>query len=265
MRSAVNQRLRNAAPLVLVCAIISCSGSAGSPDKAVRKMVHAYGGPGKVARLQTFVGKGFIKDVSARTVVESFTFDMYRKGQLYKHKITKAPRGTITDVILTYYDGKKSYQWISGKGLRETAPMELGVLQYRFPAILQWVQAPGRAGELLPPGKYQDGVRVRYKDGTTELTLTIDKKSWLLSSVEVKDSSDSIFVYREMYDHYFDLGGIPFPAEFRATVKSLPYYQWLIPTVELKADLPDSLFRVTAEDTAAFAKPKAVEQPAGAR
>jgi hypothetical protein len=228
-------------------------------------MVHAYGGPKSVARLQTFVGKGFIKDISARAVVESFAFDMYRKGQLYKHKITKAPRGTITDVIVLHYDGTKSYQWISGKGMMEIPPLELGVLRYRFPNVLQWVQEPGRTGELLPAEKKEGVTRLLYKDGTSEVTLTLDRRSWLLSSVEVTDSSDSTFVYREMYDHYFDLGGIPFPAEFKATLKALPYYEWLLPTVELRADLPDSLFRVTAEDTAAFAKKKEVEQPSGAR
>jgi len=265
MSSAVNQTVRYAMPLFLACALASCSGGVGSPEQAVRKMVRAHGGDKQVARLQTFVGKGFIKDLSSRTVAESFAFDIYRKGPLYKHKITKAPRGTITNVLVLYYDGTTCRQWMNGAGIVEMPPLEVGILRYRFPNVLQWAQEPGRAGELLPADKSESVVRVRYKDGTSVLTLALDKKSWLLSGVEVRDLSDSTFVFNETYEHYFDLDGNPFPASFKATLKSSPYYEFILPTVELKAELPDSLFRVTAQDTSAFVKPAAAEQPSPKR
>ncbi len=267
VRSVFNRKTGYAVSALLALAIVSCSGGAGSPEKAVKKMVHAYGGNKKISDLQSFVAKGFSKSISEDdVVVESYAFDMYRKGQLYKHKVTKAPRGKITNTIVMYYDGKKNYQWVNGMGFREIPPMEMEFLAYRFPLVLQWVQSPGRTGEMLPVDKKEGVIRLRYKDGSVLVTLALDKKTRLLSGIEVEGSADSSSSdYREMYDHYFDLDGIPFPAEFRATRKGRPDYSFIVSDVELKPDLADSLFRVTGEDTAAFAKPKDAGKPSAAR
>jgi hypothetical protein len=261
MRRTMSRSLIPAAALVAALAIVSCSGVPKSPAQAIRKMVHAHGGRKNVSRVQTFVARGFIKDLSDNVVVESFAFDMYRKGEFYKHVITRAPRGTVTQVIVMYYDGKNNYQWINGKGLREVAPMEVGVLRYRFPMVLEWLRSSGLTGELLPYNKKEGLVELRYKDGNDVVTVMLDGKSGLLSGVEVRDLADSTFMYREVYEEYFDLGDIRFPSRFKATLKNLPYYEFLVPTVELKTDIPDSLFRVTAEDTAAFVKPVETKEP----
>jgi len=248
------------AAVVLALAIPSCSLVPGSPEGVAKKMLHAYGGSEKAARLESFAGKGFIRDLSSEVVAKSFAFDVYRKGKLYKHVIMSAPGGKLTEVIVVYYDGTTSRAWMSGKGTTTIPAMELGLLTYRFPNVIRWVQGAGRTGEVLPGTKGESVVRVRYKDGDNVVTLALDRKSWLLSGIVVTSPRDSSAVFTEGYDHYTEIEGIPFPQEFKATFQGYPYYEYLLVSVKLGVDLPDSLFRVTAADSMGLAKPSKVER-----
>jgi hypothetical protein len=242
-------------------AIVSCSGVPSSPEGVAKKMLRAHGGPAKLARLDTFIGRGFIKDLTSQAVSKSFPFDVYRKGKLYKHKIMSAPEGKLTDVIVIYFDGTVSREWSNRGGTKPIPSMELGILKYRFPDVIQWVQGPGRTGERLPFKKGDKVVRVRYKDGDDAITIAVDPKTWLLSGVEIRSAKDTSFVFDEEYAYYTEVEGIPFPEEFTATYLGKPYYDYLLSLIELRSDLPDSLLRVTAEDSMSIAKP---EKPAAA-
>ena len=112
-----------------------------------------------MARLQSFAAKGFIKDMSSETVAKSYAFDIYRRGNLYKHKVMAAPAGKLTDVIVLYFDGTTSHEWLKGKGVHTIPSMELGLLKYRFPDCIQWAQTAGRTGEILPVKKGDTVVR----------------------------------------------------------------------------------------------------------
>jgi hypothetical protein len=233
---------------LVALAFVSCSGVPSSPAGAAKKMLRAYGGEKNAARLRNYAAKGFIKDMSSDVVARSFAFDVYRKGEFYKHKVMNAPAGKLTDVIVLYFDGATSREWLKGKGTREVPTMELGLLKYRFPDCLQWAQtAP--AGALLPVAKGDAVVRMQYTDGPNVVTLAVDRKTWLLSGVEVRSSADTVAGFAESYDHYTDIEGIPFPQEFKATFRGAPYYEYLLSVIDLEANMPDSLFRVTNEDT----------------
>jgi len=142
--------LRIGGAALLACAFVSCSGVPSSPGSAAKKMLRAYGGEKKVERLQSFAGKGFIKDLSSDTVAKSYAFDVYRKGNFYKHKVMSAPLGKLTDVIVLYFDGTTSREWLKGKGIRATPTLELGLLKYRFPDCILWAQTAGGTGSILP-------------------------------------------------------------------------------------------------------------------
>jgi hypothetical protein len=261
--NALKPALRFGGAALLALAFVSCSGVPSSPEGAAKKMLRAYGGEKNVKRLQSFVARGFIKDLSSETVAKSYAFDVYRKGNLYKHRVMAAPVGKLTDVIVLYYDGTASHEWLKGKGVHEIPPMELGLLKYRFPDCIQWAQDGGRAGEILPVKKGDTVVRVRYTDGSEVAVIAMDRKSWLLSSVEVTNVTDTSAVFTESYDHYTDAAGVPFPQEFKATFKGAQYYEYLLSVIDLDADLPDSLFRVTNEDTIGLSGP-AKEDPQAA-
>ncbi len=233
---------------LLALAFVACSGVPSSPEGVAKKMLRAHGGAENAARLRSYAAKGFIKDMSSDAVVRNFAFDIYRKGELYKHKVMSAPAGKLTDVIVLCFDGTTSREWLKGRGIQEVPAMELGLLKYRFPDCIQWAQtAP--AGETLPVAKRDSVVRVRYIDGPNVVTLAVDRKTWLLSGVEVRSSADSVAGFAENYDHYTDLKGIPFPQEFKATFRGAPYYEYLLSVIDLDAVMPDSIFRVTNEDT----------------
>lgn len=247
--------LRAGGAALLAFAFVSCSGVPSSPEGAAKKMLRAYGGQKKAARLQSFAAKGFIRDLSSETIAKSYAFDIYRKGNLYKHKVMAAPVGKLTDVIVLYFDGTTSREWLKGKGIHAIPSMELGLLKYRFPDCIQWVQAAGRTGEMIPVRKGDSVVRVRYTDGSDVVTIALDRKSWLLSAVEILNTSDTSAVFMERYDHYTDIAGIPFPQEFKATFRGAPYYEYLLSVIDLEAEMPDTLFRVTNEDTIGLFSP----------
>jgi len=248
------------AAFALALSIVACSGPPSNPESAARKMLRAYGGPTKVARLNSFSGKGFIKDWSSETVARSYAFDIYRKGPMYKHKIMAAPSGMLTDVIVVYFDGTAGYAWKSGKGKTSIPAEELGFLKYRFPSVIQWVQGTPGTGEVLPSTKGEDSIRVRYRDGDIAVTLTLDGKSWLLSGVEVKSAQDSSAAFVESYSHYTEVDGIPFPQKFKAQYLGNRYYEYVLVRIDLEADLPDSLLRVNAADSAGIERPKLEKQ-----
>ncbi len=252
---ALNAALRFGGAVILALAFVSCSGAPSSPEGAAKKMLRAYGGEKNAKRLQSFAAKGFIKDLSSETIARSYAFDIYRKGNLYKHKVLAAPYGKLTDVIVLCFDGTTSREWLKDKGVHEIPSMELGLLKYRFPDCIQLAQAGGLKGELLPVKKGDAVVRIRYTDGAEVATLAFDRKSWLLSSVEVVNVTDTAAVFTESYDHYTDVAGIPFPQEFKATFRGAPYYEYLLSVIDLDADLPDTLFRMTHEDTIGLASP----------
>jgi hypothetical protein len=254
--------LRIGGAALLAFALVSCSRVPSSPEGAAKKMLRAYGGEKKAARLQSFAAKGFIKDLSSETVAKSYAFDVYRKGNLYKHKVMAAPVGKLTDVIVLYYDGTTSREWLKGKGIHTIPSMELGLIKYRFPDCIQWAKAAGRTGKMIPVKKGDTVVRVRYTDGSEVITLALDRKSWLLSGVEITSTTDTAAVFTESYDHYIEVAGIPFPQEFRATFRGAPYYEYLLSVIDLEAVMPDTLFRVTNEDTIGLFSPVQAETQA---
>jgi outer membrane lipoprotein-sorting protein len=248
--------------ILAAVAIVSCSGVPSSPAGVAKKMLRAHGGSEKIARLQSYVGKGFIKDLNSEVVARSFAYDVYRKGRLFKQKIMSAPGGKLSSVIVMYFDGATSRRWESG-GRTVTVPtMDLGVLKYRFPEVIQWAQGADRKGERLSVEKGENVVRLRYEEGDDVVTLAIDRKNWLLAGVEITSLKDTSFAFSEAYDHYTDIEGIPFPQEFKGTYKGKVYYDYMLSKIELRSDLPDSLFRVTAEDSAGIARPAVREVPA---
>ena len=238
-------------------AIAACSLVPASPEGVAKKMLRAHGGAAKLARLDSFVGRGFIRDLSSKLVAKSFAFDVYRKGQLYKHRIMSAPAGKLIDVIVLSFDGTTSREWMNRRGTRTIPSMEFGILKYRFPDVIQWVQGADRKGERLPLKKGDKVVHVRYIAGDDVVTLAVDTKTWLLDSVKVTNAKDTSFAFSEAYEYYSDVDGIPFPEEFRATYQGQPYYDYLLSAIELKTDLPDSLLRVNAADSTGISKREA--------
>lgn len=246
------------AAVLAAVAIAACSLVPGSAEGVAKKMLRAYGGAAKLARLDSFVGRGFIRDLSSKQVAKSFAFDVYRKGQLYKHKIMSAPGGKLTDVIVLSFDGTTSREWMNRRGTRTIPSMEFGILKYRFPDVILWAQGADRKGERLPLKKGDKDVRVRYTDGEDVVMLAVDRKTWLLDSVKVTNVKDSSFAFSERYEYYSDVDGIPFPEEFKATYQGQPYYDYLLSAIELKPEMPDSLLRVNASDSTGISKREAL-------
>jgi hypothetical protein len=213
--------------------------------------VRAHGGVRNIERLQSFTGYGFIKDLADTVVAKSNAFDIYRSGERYKHRIIRAPGGTIGEIILLIHNDGTTIGWSARGGLQNVRAIELSVLRYRFPMILEWVQERGRSFELLPAGPADRVLRLRYTGDDKVLTIGIDRESWLLDGVEIRGVSDTTFHFAERYGVYMDLDGIPFPQRYTGMYRDRPLYEFLLSVVKIAPELPDSLFTITAADTTA--------------
>lgn len=233
----------------------SCSSAVNNPEKAARRTIKAYGGEEKARQLSDFVGKGFMKNLSSRSVARSYVFDVYQSGKKFKHMVMKTTRGKLTDVIVTFYDGEQGFQYKYSGGKKDLVSWEVAMVKYRFPFVLTWMQDSGLTGEIVT-GSGDEGVcLLRYENKDDIVTLTMDSKSWRLKEVEVTSVTDSSFVYREAYDNYRLVEGVPFPGRFTGFYSGSRYYEYFIPSIEWGVDLPDSVFSVMVGDTVKVEKP----------
>lgn len=256
MSDRTMKRIGVAAALAALAAatVASCSGEPGSPAGAVEKMVKAHGGLDGAARLGSFEGHGFIRDLSDTVVARSNAFDLYRSGGRYKHVVLMAPGGTLAGAIVLAHDGASTVEWTSRGGARSVSGNELAVLSYRFPAVIAWAGAHASSGSIVGErGKADPEMRIRYALGDSTLTIAIDRRTWLLAGVALASASDSVPGYGERYGDYTDVDGVPFPTRFTGSFRGVRYYEYLLSTVDLRPGMPDSLLRLNAADTAAFA------------
>lgn len=243
-----------------IIVIASCSGMVDKPEDAVKKTVRAYGGPQKVELLRNYLGKGFMKDLTSTSVAKSHPLDVYQKGRLFKSSLYRLYQGKLTDVMVLYYDGHTSYQWMNKQGRREITGLGIELVDYKFPLVLTWIQEPGRTGEILP-GDDEHTCRLQYQHENDLITLTLDTKSWLLKEVEIVRGLEYNAVYNEAYDNYREVDGIPFPSRFTGKFLGKVTYEFLISLIEIDVDLPDSLFQVTVDDTLGLAKSSREARP----
>ncbi|MBN2070543.1 MAG: hypothetical protein JW814_03710 [Candidatus Krumholzibacteriota bacterium] len=229
--------------------VISCSGEVRNADSAVERMMKAYGGEEKALRLMSYSGKGFIKKIPHVYVAESYPFDIYQKGPLFKNKVMIVEQGVLTDVRILVANKDELFSWtgLTGKG---TVPAwELDLVKYRFPGIFGWVAETGSKAELLDSAGEDGTCKVRYSNGDDLITLVIDTDSWLLKESVVESVSDTSFVSRDVYGEYRNIDGDWFPGRFTGYMRGKLYYEYLLVKVEIGIDIPDSIFTIIPEDT----------------
>lgn len=240
--------------------MISCAGRTDDPDVVIKRMVKAHGGPTKIKRIQSYVGRGFMKNLTSRAVVKSDPFDIFRRGPLFKNRLVKLQAGTVTDIGITIFDGKLGYQWRYGAGRTAVASWQFEIMKYLFPQVLEWVQGLSLPGEIVTSEHEYYVERVRYVNGDDIITITVDDRTWLLKEVRITSASDSAFSFSEGYDNYREVEGVPFPGRFTGEYKDNLYYEYFIPVIEYDVELPDSVFTVTAEDTADIFVPDTLQR-----
>ncbi len=239
--------------------MISCASRTDDPDVVIERMVKAHGGSAMIQRIQSYVGRGFMKNLQSKSVVQSDPFDIFRRGPLYKNRIVRLREGNVTDIGITIFDGSKGYQWRAGAGRSDVAAWQFEMLQYLFPQVLEWVQGLELAGEIVTSEHEYYIERIRYVSGDDIITIAVDDRTWLLKEVRVASVSDSAFSFSEGYDNYREVEGVPFPGRFMGEYKDNPYYEYFIPVIEFGVELPDSVFTVTAEDTVDIFEPDTLQ------
>jgi hypothetical protein len=248
-------RLQCAIAVLCVICMFSCSNDVDDASDVVERMIEAHGGPDKIELVQSYVGRGFMKNLMSTTVAQSDPFDIYRNGPLFKNRIVKLRAGRVTDVGLTIFDGREGYQWQYSTGRSPVASWQFEIMRYFFPQVLVWAQQPDLAGELVT-GEHEYYIeRVRYVSGDNVVTIGVDTRTWLLKEVQITSVSDTVFAFSERYGDYRDVDGVPFPNRFTGKYRGNLYYEYLIPVIDYDVELPDSLFAVTLDDTMDIVQP----------
>ncbi len=241
--------------VLCVTFMISCCGGAGDADNVIKRMVKAHGGPDKIELVQSYVGRGFMKNITSTSVVQSDPFDIYRNGPLFKNRIMKLRGGQATDVGLTIFDGREGYQWRYRGGRSPVALWQFEIMGYLFPQVLVWARQPDLVGEIVT-GEHEYYIeRVRYRSGDNIVTIGVDDRTWLLKEVRIASVSDTAFTFSEKYDDYREVDGVPFPNRFTGKYRDNLYYEYFIPVIDYNVELPDSLFAVTSDDTIDIVRP----------
>ncbi len=246
-------------PIAAGWLFLSCSRGITKPETAVKKMYSAYRGERGVARITSFTGYGFMKDLSSRTLARSDPFDIFRKGERYKHRRYKVVKGKVKDISVVCYDGKTGFEYMYSKGMRDVPEWEFYILKYKFPVVVKWARdnLDKARGVECDPGNSTCTVRFENMDDVVD--VTIDGKNGWLKKVRITSKKDSSFSYEELYGDYREVDGIPFPSRFVGKYKGSTFYEFFLPTIELGVDIPDTLFRLNPEDTSEFDHEKQVE------
>ncbi len=251
------KRVAAAALAAAAMLAIACSTRVNDPDTAIKKMLGAYGGAGKVKLLTSYTGKGFMRDLARKQVVRNHPFDICQRGALIKNRLMKVTKGKLTEVMVTYFDGTEAYQWKYGGTIKTVNRWEFDLLKYKFPLILTWIQESDITGEIVTGENDSAVCLLRFENGNDIVTLTLDSKSFLLEKVEILSAADTAFVYSEEYGDYRKVDGIYFPNRFRGWYKGSKYYEYMIPVIEYGVELPDSIFSLLSSDSAGVWKEKA--------
>jgi len=240
------------APLLLGLAavmILSCSGTPRDAVDVVDRMIGAYGGPEKIELMKSYVGKGFFKDQLGQAVARYWPYDHYQRGMNLKTKIALIDNGKAYNIRFATYNGL-NYRVATKYGdLLDIPPIDIELLRYRFPLILDWIQQTDSEGKLTDDGDENGLCKIEYTIPKYKIEVGIDRGDWLLRYMRFESMEDSTKIFREAYTDYWKVDGVPFPSRFTGTLQEVrPYYEYYFVKIELGADLPDSTFILSEEE-----------------
>lgn len=232
--------------------LFSCSGVPRDADEVVDRMIDAYGGPEKVELMESFIGKGFLKDQWSKSVIRYWSYDHYQRETMLKTKITLVQKEIVLDVRYTTYDGDNfRFVNVDGDFPYRQPSIDIRLIEYRFPLLLGWLQSTELEGKLTDNGDESGVCTIEYISPAYEIQIGVSRKDWLLSYVRLEDSADSTNVFEEAYTDYWKVDGVPFPSRFTGmSGEGTILYEYYFVKVEMGADLPDSIFAVSDEELA---------------
>ena len=230
--------------------IASCSGNVKDPEDAVDRMLKAYGGERNVPLLTSFEGRGFRKQIPPGHVATNYPFDVFQRGMEYKTKTYRVLEGQLVDLQLFVVNESERFAWSRRKGEAAVPEWEAEMIGYRFPMILDNLNAGGLSLEHIE-SEYWDGLyHIRFEERDNIVDVGLDEESFLVRQVTVVSVSDSSFSFREEYGDYVKTDGIWFPNRFTGYYKNVEYFEFLLPVVSFGVDFADDFFTVMESDTA---------------
>lgn len=231
--------------------IASCAGSVKDPEDAVDRMLKAYGGERNIPLLTSFEGRGFRKQLPMGHVATNYPFDIFQRGMDYKTKTYRILGGQVVDLQLLVVNENERFAWSRGTGEATVPEWEVEMIRYRFPMILDCLNAGGHALEHVE-SKYWDGLyHIRFEEMDNIVDVGLDEESFLVRQVAIVSVSDSSFSFREEYGDYVRTDGIWFPNRFIGYYMDVEYFEFLIPVVTFGVEFSDDVFIVIESDTAA--------------
>jgi hypothetical protein len=242
--------------------LFSCSGAPGDSDDVIERMIGAYGGQEKIEMLKSFTGNGFMKDQLGQAVIRYWPYDHFQRDTMLKTKVVLMDKGVPYNLRYSTFDGLNHRVADKNNNMLYKLPVEIMMLEYRFPLVFDWMRNSGLDGRLKDNGDESGICRIEYVDKHDLVEVGVDRETWLLRYVRFENRADSTKIYTETYSDYWEVDGVPFPSRFTGTfTNNRPYYEYYFVKVELGADLPDSTF-ILSEEELALIPPKGTK-PSG--
>jgi hypothetical protein len=233
---------------MLAVLAVSCSGPPEEPGEAVSRMIEAYGGSDNIPALTSYTGLGFAKRLSAGNVATSYPLDIHQKRYFFKSKIYRLKQGEVTNILIRVINDEEQLMWSIKEGFTRSVSWKPETIRYRFPLVLEWLPSSGVV--LEPVESVEEGLYgFKFEDEGHKVTMMLDDESWLLRKMNLISEDDTIMVFREEYGDYMKVDGTWFPTRYTGYISRRKVYEYLIPVVELDADLPDDFFVLTESDT----------------
>jgi hypothetical protein len=249
-RNRPGRTVNTALALIALAALAAaCSGGAGSPEGAVRKMVGAYGGEKNIPKLTSMEGRGFRKQLPLGHVATNYPLDVFQDGMKYKSRAYRVRDGQVVDVQLLVIGDTERFSWSRKTGAAVVSEWEVEMMSYRLPMILERL-ARGDLDLEHAESAYWDGLyHVKFTEGDNVVDVGLDENSFLVSQVEISSVSDTSFTFKEEYRDYVKTDGIWYPNRFVGSYKGYDYFEFLIPVVRFGVEFPEGFFTVAPEDT----------------
>jgi len=242
--------LRRALALAALAALVaSCSGSVKKPEKAVSRMLKAYGGEKNVQLLTSYTGRGFRKQLPEGHVATNYPFDVFQRRMDYKTKTYRIIDGEVADLQILVVNGDEHFSWSRGTGRGAVPEWEVEMIGYRFPMIIERLSAGDLELEHVESPYWDGQYHVQFEERDNIVNVGLDEKSFLVRQVSISSSADTSFSFREEYSDYVKTAGIWFPNRFTGYYKDSVYYEFLIPVVSFGVEFADDAFRLTGSDT----------------
>jgi len=237
------------AALAFVSLIVFWGGCSDSSRTVTSGIVSAYRGDSGIESILSYTGRGYLKVLPVGNKVENLHLDLFQDYRKYRVQYVDVFKGDVVDKWIWINNGSQRRVWATAPEMVNRPELEYRYLDYRFPMLLDWMRKYEGEAEV---NKKDDSYILEYQLAELVLKVTVGRKNRYIRRIDIEDRRNDL-VFSEDYTDYRRIEGIPFPNRVRKSINSEPYCEFFTPVIRYGESPPDSVFAISAADTAGVA------------